>query len=126
MPNLFLKPCQYAGCHKYAVQGSAYCREHQTKVSNEFDKHRGSSRERGYTSKWEKFRKTFLAEHPLCVECLKHGIIKPATDVDHIVPHKGDMNKFWNLKNLQALCHECHSRKTATEDSNFLKTRRGS
>lgn len=126
MPNLFLKPCQYAGCRKYAVKGSAYCREHQTKVSNEFDKHRGSSRERGYTSKWEKFRKTFLAEHPLCVECLKHGRIKPATDVDHIVPHKGDMNKFWNLKNLQALCHECHSRKTAIEDSNFLKTSRGS
>lgn len=38
MPNLFLKPCQYAGCREYAVKGSAYCREHQTKVSNEFDK----------------------------------------------------------------------------------------
>ncbi|WP_366141808.1 HNH endonuclease signature motif containing protein, partial [Propionivibrio sp.] len=41
----------------------------------------------------------------------------PATDVDHIVPiRRGGTNKH---ENLQPLCHACHSRKTATQDSRF-------
>ena len=39
----------------------------------------------------------------------------PATDVDHIVPHRGDMSLFWDVNNWQALCHECHARKTYAE-----------
>ncbi|WP_233882799.1 HNH endonuclease [Brevibacillus laterosporus] len=39
-----------------------------------------------------------------------------ATVVDHIVPHKGDKTLFWDRKNWQPLCEQCHNRKTARED----------
>lgn len=128
MPSAFITPCKYPGCRRYAVKGTCYCAEHKSKVVSEYSSNfnRASQRERGYTRAWERLRRAFLALNPLCVECQKLGVIKPATDVDHIVPHRGDMNLFWKQGNLQALCHECHSRKTAVEDSNLLKTPRGS
>ena len=39
----------------------------------------------------------------------------PATDVDHIIPHRGDKKLFWDSGNWQSLCHECHSRKSYSE-----------
>lgn len=41
-----------------------------------------------------------------------------ATVVDHIKPHRGDQRLFWDEDNWQALCKECHDRKTLTEDIN--------
>ena len=54
----------------------------------------------------------FLAEHPLCVNPFKrHRDYVPATVVDHIKPHKGDMELFWDPANHQALCLSCNSAK---------------
>jgi 5-methylcytosine-specific restriction protein A len=39
-----------------------------------------------------------------------------ATVVDHIIPHNGDMVRFWDQDNWQPLCKQCHDIKTATED----------
>ena len=50
-----------------------------------------------------------------CRECSKRGIRTRATDVDHIVDHKGDWDVFCDPSNLESLCHSCHSRKTARE-----------
>jgi 5-methylcytosine-specific restriction endonuclease McrA len=36
--------------------------------------------------------------------------------VDHIKPHHGDQKLFWDPKNHQALCTDCHGAKTASED----------
>lgn len=68
-----------------------------------------------YGRRWQRARRVFLAEHPLCVHCQREGRVTPATDVDHIEPHRGDEALFWRPGNWQALCHECHSRKTAAE-----------
>jgi len=38
--------------------------------------------------------------------------VEPATDVDHVQPHEGDLMRFWQWDNLQPLCATCHSRKT--------------
>ena len=75
--------------------------------------YRGNSRMR-YGSGWEKLRKKILErDRYLCQECLKCGIYKTATDVDHIVPlAKGGSN---DENNLQSLCHECHKHKTCQE-----------
>jgi 5-methylcytosine-specific restriction protein A len=35
-----------------------------------------------------------------------------------------DVGKFWDWDNLSALCHACHSRKTATQDGGFGHPRR--
>ncbi|GAB3282555.1 hypothetical protein GCM10027347_58850 [Larkinella harenae] len=71
-----------------------------------------NSNEMGYTYRWQKFRLAFLRKHPLCIACQKKGIVTAATDVDHVVPHRGDPIKFW-AGPFQALCKPCHSAKTA-------------
>ena len=54
----------------------------------------------------------FLRKYPLCAECLKNGRTEPATVVDHIVPHRGNQDLFWNIRNWQPLCKACHDEKT--------------
>lgn len=71
--------------------------------------------ERGYDGRWQKAREGYLRHHPLCVHCLNEGRTTEATDVDHIVPHRGDKELFWDKDNWQSMCHACHSRKTAIE-----------
>lgn len=81
--------------------------------SHGHDDRRGSAASRGYDSRWRKARRLFLQQHPLCVHCEAEGIIKPATVVDHIVPHRGDKALFWAVDNWQALCERHHNIKTA-------------
>ncbi len=76
------------------------------------EQQRGNSTQRGYGYKWQRFRLTYLARHPLCVACEKINRVTAATDVDHIIPHRGDMDKFWSGP-FQALCGPCHKAKTA-------------
>ncbi len=70
---------------------------HRIKVKD----NRLSSTAREYNYRWQKVRKMYLNENPLCVECLKEGRITPAaTTVDHIEPHRGDYDKFWDEDNM--------------------------
>ena len=85
------------------------------------DDHRGSARERGYTNKWDKARLHYLAAHPLCICCGAQGMIHPATVVDHIEPHKGDMVKFWNRANWQGLCEWCDKSIKRPVENDWLK-----
>lgn len=78
---------------------------------------RGSARERGYTTRWDKARKTFLREHPLCRMCQGQGRVAAATVVDHIVPHRGDQALFWNTDNWQPLCKSHHDSAKQAEEA---------
>lgn len=78
-----------------------------------------SAAARGYGARWQKYRKFFLTIHPLCAICEKEGLIRVATVVDHIIPHKGNMAIFWDKTNHMALCKRHHDIKTATEDGGF-------
>jgi len=49
-----------------------------------------------------------LAAEPWCRFHAKRGERVKATTVDHIEPHRGDPDRFWNGA-LQSLCHHCHS-----------------
>lgn len=81
---------------------------------------RAKTDERGYTWKWRKARAAYLKMHALCVACEREDHqLTPASVVDHIVPHKGDMTLFWDPNNWQALCKAHHDRKTATADGGF-------
>ena len=78
-----------------------------------------------YRSKrWRTERAAFLHQHPLCVECERHDLIRPANVVDHIDPHGGDETVFWDRSRWQALCASCHGRKTAAKDGGFGNARR--
>ena len=67
---------------------------------------------------WRKpggIRDQVLNRDPLCVECLKVGAVEPSTQADHVRPHCGDEDAFYDMDNLQGLCSACHSRKTMHE-----------
>lgn len=77
---------------------------------------RRTAHQRGYDHRWRKESKAFLAVNPWCVQ-LGDGCTRLATLVDHIVPHRGDMVKFWNRANWQGLCDHCHNVHKAREES---------
>ncbi len=55
------------------------------------------------------------------MECERLGRITPATVVDHIKPHEGNPEMFWEEDNVQSLCKPCHDSKTAREDGRWGK-----
>lgn len=55
------------------------------------------------------------------MECERLGRITPATVADHIKPHEGNPELFWDEDNLQPLCKRCHDSKTAREDGRWGK-----
>lgn len=85
------------------------------------DERRGSARKRGYTTAWEKARKQFLAELPLCSCCHAHGRLEPARIVDHIIPHKGDDRLFWDKGNWQGLCEWCDKNIKRSVENRWLR-----
>lgn len=108
-----LKECQHPRCH--VLTRDRYCEKHKPKDN------RASAAKRGYCYKWNKARIAYLVEHPLCEckACQDSGQPLLADVVDHIIPHRGNMELFWDKKNWQAMNHICHSRKTAKEDGGF-------
>lgn len=78
---------------------------------------RPSAVKRGYNNWWWNKQGTgaaqrYLRENPLCVECQKEGRITPATEVDHVQPHKGNERLMHDRFNWQGLCKRHHSQKT--------------
>ena len=67
------------------------------------------------TARWRRLRKRVLLKHPLCAECERQDWVTKATVVDHIIPHKGTLELFWDESNLQPLCKRCHDSKTVSE-----------
>ncbi len=92
--------------------------------------HTRAKREKGWASRraeyrawynlwvWRKpggIRDQVLSRDPLCVDCKAKGILTPATEADHEIPHKGDWDKFIDMDNIRGRCKACHSRKTKSE-----------
>lgn len=109
-----LRPCAHPGC--CAVTRETWCPKHKPQRKDR------RSAESADWQRWYKLpifakrlRPQQLLREPFCRECAKFGLRIPATDVDHIVPHRGDWALFTDPENLQSLCHSCHSRKTARE-----------
>ena len=113
MPGKPLRPCNRPGCPSLTTE--RYCEQHK----HIEEQRRGSSAQRGYGYRWQKYRLEYLRRHPLCVRCQAAGRVEAATVVDHIIPHKGDRVRMWAMDNHQALCKPCHDHKTATEDGAF-------
>lgn len=62
---------------------------------------------------WKRLRSEVLADEPLCRMCAGRGLVVAATDVDHIEDSREDYSDDNSRANLQPLCHDCHSLKTA-------------
>lgn len=137
MPSAAPRPCTHPSCGALVRDGSGRCPKHQRAAAVAQDERRGSSAQRGYGYKWQQAREQYLAANPLCVRHQQRGDVVAATVVDHITPHRlkeaidsGDADRisaaqslFWNRKNWQPLCKQCHDIKTAVEDGAFGRRR---
>ena len=74
-----------------------------------YDAKRGSARQRGYDHRWAKCRALFLQKNPLCALHEQRGELVAASVVDHVKPHRGNAQLFWDEANWQSLCAPCHS-----------------
>lgn len=114
MPMKPMRPCRRPGCRELTREG--YCPQHRPKRVNDRSEEAESWRWMYWTDKWlDELRPNQLLDEPFCRECARHGRRVWATDVDHIVDHKGNWEIFCDPGNLESLCHSCHSRKTARE-----------
>src|SRR5262249_3044243 len=60
-----------------------------------------------HTQRWRRRAALQLKRQPLWGIWLENGQVVPATDADHVVPHKGNEREFW-FGELQSLCGSCH------------------
>ena len=113
VPSRPKRACLVAGCLGYAVTGNT-CETHR-KLKARDDQRRRMADEPGRamynTTRWRKLREALLARYPACAVCR----IGSATEIDHIVRHKGNRELFWSLRNLQPICRRCHIAKTVEE-----------
>jgi|SRR3972149_3139928 len=106
--------CSSSGCP--GLTRERFCQKHEglyKKKLREYDRDRDQTEERQWihSTRWRKASKLFLDEHLLCAECERQGKTTAAYLVDHIIPHQGDYELFWNEDNWQGLCNADHELK---------------
>lgn len=116
-----LRPCRHPGCCELTREG--WCPKHKPKDRRSAD---AAAWHKLYNLDVWKYdlRPEQLMREPFCRECAKRGVRVRATEVDHIVPHRGDMALFADRQNLQSLCKSCHSRKTLAENKQIFAPRK--
>jgi 5-methylcytosine-specific restriction protein A len=108
MPKRARRMCPH--CQQAYTPPTCPCRR---TANQQHDIRRGTARERGYDTRWEKARKAFLKSNPVCrIKGPKCKTI--ATVVDHIRPHRRNKTLFWDRSNWQPACEPCHNAKTAS------------
>ena len=102
-------PALCVRCHQ---RGPCKCKQDRVRQARK-DAGKKHPYQRGYGRRWQKARLLFLGKHPTCRECSKQGRLTPASVVDHVIPHRDNMELFWNVDNWQPMCVRCHNRKSA-------------
>ena len=101
------------------IETGRWCDEHRPSRTREYRSAESKARQKQYgTQRWREFAKRYIAQHPTCVRCgqlSKH--------CDHVDGEGLSGPRAWDPDNLQALCHSCHSYKTAIADGSFGRAR---
>lgn len=108
-----LRPCRKPGCAALTREG--WCAKHRPKYTPRSSTAQAWHRWYSLDIWTQELRPERLLQEPFCRECAMRGERVRATDVDHVVDHKGQWEWFVDRSNLQSLCHRCHSRKTMRE-----------
>jgi 5-methylcytosine-specific restriction endonuclease McrA len=109
-------------CNRIVAYGAkCFCQIQRDKERKaRAEQNRPNANARGYGRAWAIYRAAFLKKNPWCVRCGK-----PATVVDHIRPHRGDMKLFWDKLNHQALCAACHNSFKQSQEKRSADQRNG-
>jgi len=114
MPSKPKIPCSYKGCAALIESGvGGKCEKHKRVENKRYNSSRTDAEinKQYKTSRWLRIRKYVLQRDlGLCQICKD----APAREIDHKIEVK-DGGDFWDMDNLQALCHKCHSIKTYEE-----------
>jgi 5-methylcytosine-specific restriction enzyme A len=103
-----LRPCREPGCPALVHLGEGKCAKHREEEAKAYDARRGSARDRGYGTAWDKLRRMYLAANPLCEDHKARGKVVEAVMVHHKVPiSEGGDPLAWD--NLRSLCSRCHA-----------------
>ncbi len=83
---------------------------------------RPSAAQRGYDERWKKASRHYrnIPGNQTCVYCAMQGKVRPATCVDHIIPHKGNEVLRMDVNNWAASCKQCNDRKGDKSLDTFL------
>lgn len=120
MTNHPTKPC-YRCRIGLSKDGSGLCLGCKTKKNSSEPKrkqHKKDPKVKKWlnTKRYKDSRVDFLYKNQLCntLGCNNHSKV-----LDHITPHCGDKDLFWDKSNWQPKCIKCHNRKTAQQDGGF-------
>ena len=109
------KFCMKAGCGTLVRSG--YCEAHKPNEAakrkagqRDYNRRRAMSDKLYGQQKWRKLSIAFRKRNPLCENCEKKGLARPADLVDHIEPAKLRPDLFFSWRNLRSLCQTCHNK----------------
>lgn len=108
------KICRHVGCNRFRTDNSSYCIKHQSEESNVNAYSFMSSHEWKtlyQTKEWKAISNDVLTNQPICQYCHQ----AKSTEVHHMIPHRGNEEVFFDISNLVALCHDCHTKQTIKE-----------
>lgn len=117
------KNCKTPGCPNLHTNRSGYCDECMARYAETHPKtapaedRRPNFRERGYTSKWTKFARAFVLNHPKCAICGAPSKVCDHKDMPYDVMlgvYGGEFD--YDESHYQALCMACNNRKGRNED----------
>ncbi len=106
--------CSTPACGGHAVRGGK-CENCQVEVepAQRHDSHR-QWKALYMTARWRKpvvgLRDTVLRRDPICKVCNRN----PSKVADHVKDHRGNEKLFYDPKNLQGVCKDCHDQKTGS------------
>lgn len=107
MPRKPRPPCSVPGCPELTTGGR--CEAHR----REAEQQRGTSNERGYTTRWQRTRKAYLYRNPWCLLCGRMATVAdhfPLSRRELVAQGFAEPDAF---NRLRPLCTQCHNRETA-------------
>lgn len=108
---------------RIATLGEARRSTAAAEAERDYDRRRRDESEtrRNYgMQRWKRVRASQLAAFPLCARCESHGRVTAATVCDHVFPHRGDLDVFWNGP-FQSLCAPCHDSAKQSEEQDRVQ-----
>lgn len=109
MPTAAPKPCSHPGCGKLVRDGSGRCEAHPRPDWRK----KPDAPKRMTGRKLQAARKALFEADPLCAMCKAKGVVRLATQRDHIIPLSEGGEDV--PENTQGLCSEHHDEKSLAE-----------